>query len=146
MDSFFSSISDYWSVLVVIILSIIAIFTTTILKKITLPIIIGGHILMLSTLITLIISFVGFIALSFVTIYNRIFDLGNYITSSLSSLDCFVYFLSCLKVTSILSLFITELFSLLIVIVFIRLSFIFIVVMNLLSDKFWRLGVLIGLL
>jgi len=130
---------------VIIFSAIFAIILFLLRKYLVLPVIIMSQMVFLSALITSSLAFFGLYALALVSVYNAIKALATYIASS-SSVGCLYKFIGCAGLDGVLSAFFTELFALFILVLTIKLWFIFIWVFNLISDKVWRIGVLIGLM
>ncbi|MEA2047289.1 MAG: hypothetical protein U9O64_02445 [Campylobacterota bacterium] len=90
------------------------------------------------------IAFVTLLATALVSIYNRIFSLAHYL-SNMGGSDCVLHMLDCLSVNGIMSTFFTELFALFIVVLLLRVSSLFLWAFDFISEKVWRIGVLMGL-
>jgi len=138
-------IDNFWLFFIAIISLIIGYFIFRVLKLLTVPGIILGEIVMLSVIITSMLALVSLMSLSLVAIYNRIFELGNFITSNFSSFDCFAYISDCMGITTPMSYFYTEVFAIITTVLLIKSSFLFLWALNFISEKIWRIGVLIGL-
>lgn len=139
---FFTVAYDYILVIAIILLAIV-IFK--LLKYLTVPAIILSEITMLTVIITMMLSFVLLVATSLVSIYNKIFALTDLLSTGIGSIECFGYMINCLGADGVLSYFFTELFALFIVVLLIRVSGLFFWALSVISDKIWRIGVLMGL-
>ena len=143
-ESFSTFLSDSFTVILILAGIALAVVLFKLLKYVTVPMILISQIAMLSVVITSMIAFVALLATSLVSIYNKIFDLTSYISSA-SGVSCLSTMLDCLSVTGVLSVFMTELFALFIVVLLIRMSGLFLWAMDIISEKIWRIGVLLGL-
>jgi len=142
ISSFFTSGYDLALVLISVVLAFV-IFKF--LKYLTVPSIIISQILMLTISISSMILFVGLLATSLVSIYNRIFDLATHLAGLSTASSCLAHYLSLLGIDGILSSFFTELFAILITVLFIRVSSHVLWAFNFISERIWRIGVLLGL-
>ena len=143
-DNFAAFVSQSWDIILLFLILIVGFLVFKFLRYLTIPTIILGQIVFLSGVITGLLAFVALLATSLVSIYNRIYDLANYISSSGGSLSCFGHMMDCLSINGVISSFFTELFALLIVVLLMRISGIFLWAMSYISDKIWRIGVLLG--
>jgi len=144
LTEFYVWIGGFWEVLLLLAILVIAFFIFKALKYLTLPLIITGQIVFLTAVISSMIAFVTLLATSLVAIYNRIFTLSEYLNSGGGS-PCLGNMLDCLSITGVLSFYFTELFALFIVVLLIRVSSLFLWAGNFISDKVWKIGVLMGL-
>lgn len=142
-DSFMLFITNSYDIILILIIFALAIVAFMLLKYITVPAIILGQIVMLTVSITMVISFVSLLATAFVSIYNRIFTLADYIADGGTS-GCFMDTFSCLGANGIISFYFTELFAILILVLLIRLSSLFFWALDYISERIYRIGVLIG--
>jgi len=142
ITTFFSSAYDLVLVLVILTLSFV---TFKFLKYLTVPGIILGQIIFLTISITSMMTFVALLSTSLVAIYNRIYLFVDTLGGLTSSSPCFSHFLSVLGIDSILSAYFTELFAILITVLLIRISSYILWAFNFISERIWRIGVLLGL-
>jgi len=146
---FFSSLAGFvssaYDMFLFLALFVIAFLIFRFFKYITLPAIILGQIVMLTGTITFMLTMVAFMTTALVSIYNRIFALAEYINTASSSVSCLGYMFDCMGISNTFSYFYTELFSLFIVALILRLSGLFFWAFGILSDRVWKLGVLLGL-
>lgn len=142
LTSFFNILGDISLVLIILVLAFVVF---KLLRYITLPTIILGQILMLTAIITAMLAFIAVLASALVSIYNRMYALADYISSSASSFSCASYMIDCLSINGVMSAFFTELFALFVTVLLIKMSGLFLWAMNMISDKLWKLGVLLGL-
>lgn len=144
-SDFIQFVSGVYDILLIIILIALAIIIFKLLKYVTVPAIILGQIAFLTITITGMIAFVTLIATSLVSIYNRMFDLADYL-SNMGGTACVSHMLDCLSVNGILSTYFTELFSIFIVVLLIRVSTLYLWAFDFITERVWRLGVLMGLM
>jgi len=142
-NSFTSFVSGAWDIILILAIVLMAFLVFKMLRYLTVPAIILGQILMLTALITSMLAFVALLATSLVAVYNRIFSLADYLASAPGA-GCLGYGISCLGISGVLNAFFTELFALFIVVLLLRVSGLFLYAMNIISDKIWRIGVLLG--
>jgi len=142
-SSFTTFISSAWDIILILAIVAMAFVVFKMLRYLTVPAIILGQIAMLTALITAMLAFVALLATSLVAIYNRIFSLAEYIASAPGA-SCLGYGIDCLGISGVLGAFFTELFALFIVVLVLRVSGLFLYAMNIISDKVWRIGVLLG--
>ena len=137
-------ISNSWDMLLYIAIAILAFFVFKLLRYLTVPAIILGQILLLTALVTGLVAYVALIMTSLVSVYNLIFETAGLINNYGGG--CIYYFISQLGVSGVLASFFTEVFAVLVTVIIIRTSGLFFWAMNLISDKIWKIGVLLGLL
>jgi len=140
--TFFTSAYDLVLILVILVLSF-AIFK--LLKYLTVPSIILGQTVMLTISITAMMSFIALLTTSIIAIYNRIYDLASYLGDFSTVSSCASHMISVLGIDGILSSFFTELFAILITVLLIRVSSYILWAFNFISERIWRIGVLLGL-
>jgi len=139
---FFTSSYDLVLILVILVLSF-AIFKS--LKYLTVPTIILGQIVMLTISITAMMSFIALLTTSIIAIYNRIYGLASYLGHFSTVSSCASHMISVLGIDGILSSFFTELFAILITVLLIRVSSYILWAFNFISERVYRIGVLLGL-
>jgi len=141
--SFTTFFSNAWDIILLLAIIALSFLIFKLLRYLTVPTIILSQIVMLTAIITSMVAFVLLLATALVSIYNRIFDLATYLSTS-SSVGCMGYAFDCLGIDGVLSAYFTELFALFIAVLLIRISGLFFWAMNIISDKVWRIGVLLG--
>jgi len=140
--TFFSSAYDLVLILVILALSFA---TFKFLKYLTVPGIILGQIAFLTISITSMMTFVALLSTSLVAIYNRIYHFVDSLGGLSSASPCLSHMLGVLGLDSILSTYFTELFAILITVLLIRVSSYVLWSFNFISERIWRIGVLLGL-
>ena len=143
-DSVSLFISQSYDIILLIISLLLAFAVLYVLKFLTVPVIILSEMIFLSISITAMVSFVVLLSTSLVAIYNRIYVLSDYISTG-GNFSCLGHMFDCLAINGILSTYFTELFALFIVVLLLRVSVLFLWAFDFVSDKIWRIGVLLGL-
>ncbi len=122
---------------------IVGYFIFKFLSKLTIPGILLGHIGSLTLYLTLLINLVLFFFGAMVFLYNKIITLSDFL-GSMPGVSCLGAVLGCAGIADLLSFFYTELFFILITVLGFRVSFLFLSLLDKVSEKIWRIGMLMG--
>jgi hypothetical protein len=139
---FFSSAYDLVLMLVILLITFV---TFKFIKYIALPSAVIFQLAISAMSIGMMITFILSFFTTLIYVYNKIFALATNLSNITSSLPCMSKMLSTLGLDSILSTYFTELFFILITVLLIRMTSYVLWAFSFISERIWRIGVLLGL-